>query len=162
MYDDTALRRLLIELAASHPEHAAVIRAFTPLALARGKLLDAYALSRKTKPLEGFPMFRFEELPVCSEKSGAIASAVLEAVAEGFPGAREQVEAVRGALKPGSVRRLCKASLAHDPEPLALFAEKNGLSPVLKRAGSNPASVSCTHSCKAIRWWVASRPVSVS
>lgn len=25
MYDDTALRRLLIELAASHPEHAAVI-----------------------------------------------------------------------------------------------------------------------------------------
>ena len=32
MYDDTALRRLLIELAASHPEHAAVIRAFTPLA----------------------------------------------------------------------------------------------------------------------------------
>ena len=26
MYDDTALRRLLIELAASHPEHAAVIR----------------------------------------------------------------------------------------------------------------------------------------
>ena len=24
MYDDTALRRLLIELAASHPEHAAV------------------------------------------------------------------------------------------------------------------------------------------
>ena len=48
MYDDTALRRLLIELAASHPEHAAVIRAFTPLALARGKLLDAYALSRKT------------------------------------------------------------------------------------------------------------------
>ena len=103
MYDDTALRRLLIELAASHPEHAAVIRAFTPLALARGKLLDAYALSRKTKPLDGFPMFRFEELPVCSEKSGAIASAVLEAVAEGFPGAREQVEAVRGALKPGSV-----------------------------------------------------------
>ena len=91
MYDDTALRRLLIELAASHPEHAAVIRAFTPLALARGKLLDAYALSRKTKPLDGFPMFRFEELPVCSEKSGAIASAVLEAVAEGFPGAREQV-----------------------------------------------------------------------
>ena len=79
---------LLIELAASHPEHAAVIRAFTPLALARGKLLDAYALSRKTKPLDGFPMFRFEELPVCSEKSGAIASAVLEAVAEGFPGAR--------------------------------------------------------------------------
>lgn len=74
-------------------------------------------------------MFRFEELPVCSEKSGAIASAVLEAVAEGFPGAREQVEAVRDALKPGSVRRLCKASLAHDPEPLALFAEKNGLSP---------------------------------
>lgn len=67
MYDDTALRRLLIELAASHPEHAAVIRAFTPLALARGKLLDAYALSRKTKPLDGFPMFRFEELPVCSE-----------------------------------------------------------------------------------------------
>ena len=65
MYDDTALRRLLIELAASHPEHAAVIRAFTPLALARGKLLDAYALSRKTKPLDGFPMFRFEELPVC-------------------------------------------------------------------------------------------------
>ena len=129
MYDDTALRRLLIELAASHPEHAAVIRAFTPLALARGKLLDAYALSRKTKPLDGFPMFRFEELPVCSEKSGAIASAVLEAVAEGFPGAREQVEAVRDALKPGSVRRLCKASLAHDPEPLALFAEKNGLSP---------------------------------
>ena len=104
MYDDTALRRLLIELAASHPEHAAVIRAFTPLALARGKLLDAYALSRKTKPLDGFPMFRFEELPVCSEKSGAIASAVLEAVAEGFPGAREQVEAVRDALKPGSVR----------------------------------------------------------
>ena len=50
---------------------------------------------------------------------------MLEAVAEGFPGAREQVEAVRGALKPGSVRRLCKASLAHDPEPLALFAEKN-------------------------------------
>lgn len=100
MYDDTALRRLLIELAASHPEHAAVIRAFTPLALARGKLLDAYALSRKTKPLDGFPMFRFEELPVCSEKSGAIASAVLEAVAEGFPGAREQVEAVRDALKP--------------------------------------------------------------
>ena len=97
-------------------------RAFTPLALARGKLLDAYALSRKTKPLDGFPMFRFEELPVCSEKSGAIASAVLEAVAEGFPGAREQVEAVRGALKPGSVRRLCKASLAHDPEPLALVA----------------------------------------
>ena len=48
MYDNTALRRLLIELAASHPEHAAVIRAFTPLALARGKLLDAYALSRKT------------------------------------------------------------------------------------------------------------------
>lgn len=45
-------------------------------------------------------MFRFEELPVCSEKSGAIASAVLEAVAEGFPGAREQVEAVRDALKP--------------------------------------------------------------
>lgn len=129
MYDNTALRRLLIELAASHPEHAAVIRAFTPLALARGKLLDAYALSRKTKPLEGFPMFRFEELPVCSEKSGAIASAVLEAVAEGFPGAREQVEAVRDALKPGSVRRLCKASLAHEPEPLALFAEKNGLSP---------------------------------
>ena len=129
MYDDTALRRLLIELAASHPEHAAVIRAFTPLALARGKLLDAYALSRKTKPLDGFPMFRFEELPVCSEKSGAIASAVLEAFAEGFPGAREQVEAVRDALKPGSVRRLCKASLAHDPEPLALFAEKNGLSP---------------------------------
>ena len=129
MYDDTALRRLLIELAAAHPEHAAVIRAFTPLALARGKLLDAYALSRKTKPLDGFPMFRFEELPVCSEKSGAIASAVLEAVAEGFPGAREQVEAVRGALKPGSVRRLCKARLAHDPEPLALFAEKNGLSP---------------------------------
>ena len=127
MYDDTALRRLLIELAASHPEHAAVIRAFTPLALARGKLLDAYALSRKTKPLDGFPMFRFEELPVCSEKSGAIASAVLEAVAEGFPGAREQVEAVRGALKPGSVRRLCKASLAHEPEPL--FAEKNSLSP---------------------------------
>ena len=124
MYDDTALRRLLIELAASHPEHAAVIRAFTPLALARGKLLDAYALSRKTKPLDGFPMFRFEELPVCSEKSGAIASAVLEAVAEGFPGAREQVEAVRGALKPGSVRRLCKASLAHDPEPLALRGEK--------------------------------------
>ena len=38
MYDDTALRRLLIELAASHPEHAAVIRAFTPLALARGRL----------------------------------------------------------------------------------------------------------------------------
>ena len=37
----------------------------------RGKLLDAYALSRKTKPLDGFPMFRFEELPVCSEKSGA-------------------------------------------------------------------------------------------
>lgn len=36
---------------------------------------------------------------------------------------------MRGALKPGSVRRLCKASLAHDPEPLALFAEKNGLSP---------------------------------
>ena len=99
MYDDTALRRLLIELAASHPEHAAVIRAFTPLALARGKLLDAYALSRKTKPLDGFPMFRFEELPVCSEKSGAIASAVLEAVAEGFPGAREQVEAVRDALR---------------------------------------------------------------
>ena len=129
MYDDTALRRLLIELAASHPEHAAVIRAFTPLALARCKLLDAYALSRKTKPLDGFPMFRFEELPVCSEKSGAIASAVLEAVAEGFPGAREQVEAVRDALKPGSVRRLCKASLAHDPEPLALFAEKNSLSP---------------------------------
>ena len=88
MYDDTALRRLLIELAASHPEHAAVIRAFTPLALARGKLLDAYALSRKTKPLDGFPMFRFEELPVCSEKSGAIASAVLEAVAEGLPPAR--------------------------------------------------------------------------
>ena len=85
--------RLLIELAASHPEHAAVIRAFTPLALARGKLLDAYALSRKTKPLDGFPMFRFEELPVCSEKSGAIASAVLEAVAEGFAGAREQVGA---------------------------------------------------------------------
>ena len=54
---------------------------------------------------------------------------MLEAVAEGFPGAREQVEAVRDALKPGSVRRLCKASLAHDPEPLALFAEKNGLSP---------------------------------
>ena len=128
MYDDTALRRLLIELAASHLEHAAVIRAFTPLALARGKLLDAYALSRKTKPLDGFPMFRFEELPVCSEKSGAIASVVL-AVAEGLPGAREQVEAVRDALKPGSVRRLCKASLAHEPEPLALFAEKNGLSP---------------------------------
>ena len=138
MYDDTALRRLLIELAASHPEHAAVIRAFTPLALARGKLLDAYALSRKTKPLDGFPMFRFEELPVCSEKSGAIASAVLEAVAEGFPGAREQVEAVRGALKPGSVRRLCKASLAHDPEPLALFAEKNGLPPDDRADGENP------------------------
>lgn len=74
-------------------------------------------------------MFRFEELPVCSEKSGAIASAVLEAVAEGFPGAREQVEAVRDALKPGSVRRLCKASLAHDPEPLALFAEKTACRP---------------------------------
>ena len=27
MYDNTALRRLLIELAASHPEHAAVIAA---------------------------------------------------------------------------------------------------------------------------------------
>lgn len=86
-------------------------------------------LSRKTKPLDGFPMFRFEELPVCSEKSGAIASAVLEAVAEGFPGAREQVEAVRGALKPGSVRRLCKPASRMTREPLALFAEKNGLSP---------------------------------
>ena len=30
-------------------------------------------------------------------------------------------EAVRDALKPGSVRRLCKASLAHEPEPLALL-----------------------------------------
>ena len=103
MYDDTALRRLLIELAASHPEHAAVIRAFTPLALARGKLLDAYALSRKTKPLDGFPMFRFEELPVCSEKSGAIASAVLEAVAEGFPGAvRSSPEASAACVRPAS------------------------------------------------------------
>lgn len=129
MYDDTALRRLLIELAASHPEHAAVIRAFTPLALARGKLLDTYALSRKTKPLDGFPMFRFEALPVCSEKSGAIASAVLEAVTKGFPGVLEQVGQVRDVLKPGSVRRLCKAYLAHELEPLVLFAEKNGLSP---------------------------------
>ena len=40
MYDNTALRRLLIELAASHPEHAAVIRAFTPLALARGTMFN--------------------------------------------------------------------------------------------------------------------------
>lgn len=142
MYDDTALRRLLIELTASHPEHAAVIRAFTPLALARGKLLDAYALPRKTKPLDGFPMFRPDALPVCPEKSGAIAAAVLEAMAEGFPGVREQVGQVRDALKPGSVRRLCKAYLAHEPEPLALFTEKNGLSPdVLDMAIAQTAKI---------------------
>lgn len=127
MYDDTALYHLLIELAVSHPEYTAVIRALTPLALTRGKLLDAYTLSRKTRPLDGFPMFRFGELPVCSERSGVIASAVFGAVTEGFPGAWEQVEVVCDALKSEDIRHLCKASLTRDPEPPALFMERNSL-----------------------------------
>ncbi|MEG2005141.1 MAG: formate dehydrogenase accessory protein FdhE, partial [Bilophila sp.] len=109
MHDATL--RLLAALRSSHPEHEAVIEAFTPLTLTRLALLERFALKHKAKGNATFPLLTVAELPVCAEKSGIMAQEVLKAMQEGFPAVRTQLDAL-AALTPAAVRTLCKARLS--------------------------------------------------
>ena len=128
MHDATL--RLLAELLASHPEHEAVIKAFTPLTLTRLELLERFALKRRPRANAAFPLLNKAELPVCAEKSGLMAREVLKAMQEGFPAVREQLDALT-ALTPSAVRTLCRAVLSgagSDSGAVADWAQKHHVS----------------------------------
>lgn len=123
---DEAQLRVLKGVLSAHPEHAAVIGAFTPLLLARTRLVrEAEGVASASMPFASGPDGR----TVCAEAAHAAALAVLDAVGEGFPGQGDICRSLRELFTPDSVRRLCEAWFAGNASFCSQWAEERGVSP---------------------------------
>lgn len=119
--DETALRRLLGHVAATHPEQTDIIVAFTPLLLTRNRLL----CELPSLPAQQNTTFAAQLSKIDAETAYNVALAVLDAMSEGFPGTWQSAVTIREALDPRITGLLCEAWFARDFKAAALWAEQH-------------------------------------
>lgn len=124
--DEPTLRRLVAGVINSHPEQIEIIQAFTPLLVARNRMLD------ELPPLgELSEEASFAELisKIDAETAYNVALAVLDALGEGFPATWQAATDIREELDPEATARLCEAWFARDFAASARWAEQHDAPP---------------------------------
>lgn len=114
---------LLKQIRQWHPEQAAVVDAFAPLARVQTALREEWA----ARPMRSLEPYTRQTLPVDANEALSVAGRLAEALEQGFGGGAFQAAARALAERPSPVRALCRAVLAADDAPLTTFAERHGL-----------------------------------
>lgn len=114
---------LLIQIRQRHPEQAAVVDAFAPLARLQTALQEEWA-ARPARPLAPYTK---ETLPVDAAEAPVVAGRLAEALEQGFGGGAFAAASRALNERPSPIRTLCRAVLTGDDAPLRDFAGRHHL-----------------------------------
>lgn len=121
------LERLLAFFKSEQPAHAQLVSAFTPVFLARERLVQA-AASQAEEGAAAAPLQSSTALPVGNAEAQAVALPLLDALAQGFPSAAGQWEALRRSMRASQdlAARLCLARRDNQPKKLTRLGHEHG------------------------------------